>query len=682
MANIFDQFDTPGGGGNVFDQFDQAPTAKPEAPLDERLQAARNKIALQNPELFNDASRQVRERQTFTGEVLGGLKDTVNDLATAISPQDQGMGWLERALHVARAPMGLIRAAVPVATLGTSPVVANFASGAGEGVADALAKRGYTTLADTLGAITQAGVDVGVGAGAQKAAGVAGGALKKALPLLREQGQEIVRKGIDASKAVNADAAFRTAAAEAAKGQVASKAGKAVDEITAAVPTRDSFKLTSRSSEEVGKELGNIYTSKRLASKTKFDSEYGAIKEEAKGVAASTDNYASALDEVYGGDKGISRAGQTSAEGNAGRAKNILENTELPDNPTVADLITERQRLRRLGSQAHRNGDDNLARQYGVLEKGITSDLNQAPKSITNKLAATDAAYADQHTPFFGSRSEIRKAFDKGPESVVDTLIPKARDTDRVAKLGRLQTFLDNPDQQKAVGEAFIKNMVDDATSAAGDLNLRRVVSKWGQYADPRTGDKVLKGVLGDRYREMQQLVASSSAMKPKSVADTIKSMTSGVEADAAGKMKTLEGLLGKADTVIEGARVPGKVGSIEATRRAKIEVIDKEVAGKLAKMGVKPISDEAGALVGSAAMLHGAVGMFMGSPAAIPQIATGGLIFLGAPAVLKLMAKARGLELLRKSVRAAPGSTAAAANARIIKRYLASDHEAKDGTD
>jgi hypothetical protein len=685
-------------------QPDEAPAVSADSPLEDRLAAAKKKILAKNPNAFTDTVNNVRTPSTIGGEFKGGLNDFAQGLKTAFvgDKTDPGMSTFERILHGVAAPTGLIRSAL-------SPLspVNNAAQAAGETASDALDKTkiGHTNLpgtnfnlADVLGALTEAGVGYGAQAGIGKLASVIQPKIVNAFPNLAEKGKAITQEGLDQANAIKSEALRQTRQARRAVDRVAANTDAAVGSeesigagardyarqqaaaAQSAVPTEASFNLPAPTSEQTGSDLAASYKAKKAESTARFDTEYDAVKADAAKVKASTDSYTEAIDKVNG-ERGVSSVGQTSAEGTATKAQSALD-SKLPEKPTVADLITERQRVRRAGNDAYRSGDYNLTRQYQTLEDGLAADINKAPTALVDKLDATDAAYASEHAPFYGARSELRKAFDNGPESVIDALVPKAGDANRVAKLDRLQQFVSDPAQARQVGDAFAKNMVSDATDINGTLQPSKLAGKWAQYADSRTGDKVLKGVLGDRYDGMKQLVQSMQEATPADIQSTLKTTLANIDKNTTArvgavqkaqleKMNSLQGMLGEGDKFVEGLVAPGKAGSITLDRQAKMAALDKEIQQKLGALGVKPISDQAGALVGSASMLHGAVGFFMGSAAATAQVVTGGLIFLGAPAVLKLMAKARGLELLNKSMRAAPGTAVAAANARMLQQYL-----------
>lgn len=753
MADIFDTLDEPQKkvSGDIFDQLEggsAAPTVAPDAnaPLEQRLANARKKLAAKNPDLFKDDARQVRERQSISGEISGGLQDFGRGLKTAFvgDPNDPGMTFVERLLHgVKGVTLGPLRTAAPILTLGASPYASNIAASAGETVADALAKRGYTTLADITGALTQAGVDAAgssLGTKAfQKATGkgtitdtLAGKYKTKGERVAELEKQKLadeakvntaanietgkVRRAVaDTEGATKAAISSEESIGEAAKDYARQQAGS-----TRAV-TRDNFNLPTQSSEATGQRLAGEYTDKLAASQNKFRKGYKAVTDEAAATKATTANYEKAATEVYGEGAGVSRPLPTKAEGVANKAVNALDaeegaatqienltaeakaatdpllraraedqlkqlgKSQLPENPTVADLIQERQRLAGAERAAYQSGNDNLYRQFNKLKDGVDADIKAASPSLHQKLGGLNADYAENHIPFFGSKSEIRKAFSKGPEAVVDSLVPKFKDADRVAKLDRLQRFVDDPGNQKMLGDSFARNLIDDATDLQGNLDLGKAVSKWMQYADPRTGDKVLKGVLGDRYQPMRDLLTASQSSPATDVQKTLERTVKEINKTTAlrtgsfqkaqtERMKTLGGLLDEGPTFVNGIKAEGKTGSINAGRAEQLKQLQTEFDKKVAAMNKDKLPEHAGQLVGGAAMLHGAVGLLMGSGAAVPQIVTGGIVMLGAPAMFKLINNVKGLELLSRSIRAIPGTTAAAVNARKISQYLKED--------
>src|SRR3990167_2854612 len=164
-----------------------------------------------------------RKRQTFTGEITGGIKSlgdafsrAIKDPMSALDPLTEISEFvqgrpLEGAKRLLQSPQmeavgGIARAGAPVATLGTSPYIANAATQAGEGVSDYLSSLGLTNVADVIAALTSAGIDTGLGVGATKGAGLAGQKIAKALPNTAEKISKLRGEQSVAEAALNAEA--------------------------------------------------------------------------------------------------------------------------------------------------------------------------------------------------------------------------------------------------------------------------------------------------------------------------------------------------------------------------------------------------------------------------------------------------------------------------------------------
>lgn len=726
MDNPFDQFDTPAASTNPFDQFDAPATfTKTSTPAIKPgdVEARRKLGELQAAQEPQNVSR---ERQTIGGEISGGIEQTMNDLGMAFRPLDKmnrkengGMvlDALERAAYVGRSGLGVLRTLAPILSLGTSPMLSNLAAGAGESVSDALAKRGHTTLADVLGSLTSATLDVAPNAaGAEAINKYVRPAIAAKFPNMAEKVAGM-KSALDAEEGtVNAASAAERASAERAKAAVearlrsaksnaesgvsseasiadaaATNARNEAARVKAGITTKEGLEAmapSKHSSQDVGASFQEHYNTKLAESENYFKPKYDQIEAEAAKVKTNAENYNEAAYRVgkQGAPSGIATTGGERA---AATAEGALAE-DVPALRTGADLIKEQRRLKDLERNAYGSGNDNLGRQYRELQEALGKDIEALPSSTARDLAAVNKEYATKHVPFFGSDSEIRAAAEAGPEAVVDKLIPKKTDALRGEKVDRLLQFVDKPEQQKSIGDAFIKNLTGDASNASGELNLSKLSSKWGQYADSRSGDKVLKSVLGDRYEGMRKLVQSAEgattqstdALLDKAISQidkTFKARSSiynktaeNVSKEQLAKLNTLKGVLGEGEQVIEGFKAPAKVGSLETERAVKIDALRKEFNDKLKEMGVKPFSENAGQLVGSAMILHGLVGGLAGHAAVAGAQAMSGFgIMLAAPTFFKLISKARGLELMNRAMRAAPGTANAYAAARTIKSYL-----------
>lgn len=716
------------------------------------IEARNRQITAANPNLGQP--NRAREQQTVGGEISGGLKQFGQDIATAISPAEKDMGIVERALHVARAPLGLIRAAAPIVTLGSSPAITNAITSGAEAASDYVGstKIGNAripglsylygqdiTPAAVTGGTTQAIGDVLYGLAQGKLANIAGPLLKAKFPTLSEKATTLNNLLSSGEAGLNAEAAAARAQAEQAatgiaktsradvrrikikadlaRSEAETKAGFASE----ALPTQQKIEaLTpgSTTAEASGSQLRGHYEATKAERSAAKNALYDPLIKEGAGVDAARSNFDASVRTVTG-ERGLTGTPANQAEKIAGVAKKgavadeaavadqidalqasieaaptaehkalaqsamkeFVQTGNLPKTPTVADLVNEHKRINE-AIAASRN--DNLTRQLNTLKSGIEADINAVPGNFGTQLSKADRYYAESYAPLFGRKSEIRAAFQSGDSAVVDQLIPKATDKLRDEKLTRLVDFTaGKPEQQKALGDGLIKNIVGDATNAAGDIQFQKLGVKWQRYADTRSGDKVLKAVLGDRYDSMKELVANTQRITPKSIDDTLSATIKGIDAntkarvastikESESKLGSLQGLLGEGEKYVNGIKVASQQGTIESTRLAKIAALKKEIETKAAKLqGSNVVSQTALQTAGLGTLIYGAIGLVLGAPQALASIVTGGLVLLSRPAIIKLTNSVKGLNLINRAMRAQPGTAAAAANARIIQRYV-----------
>ena len=758
------------GGSGVITEADLDPIGGSVRPGDVAARQAQI-----NSQVAAAPENVARERQSFTGEVGGGLKQFAGDISTALNPAEKDMGVVERALHVARAPLGLLRSAAPIATLGLSPWLTNLITKGAEQVhrytPDVKIPGTNTTLSDVLGGAAMAAGDVLSQMGLTKAAGAAQGKLAARYPTLNEKFTSMVGDLRTKDAVLNAemqarkDAARRaksltetsvedvTTAAEKQKGilsaeheaalarnETAADAARAQAQTAArqgqgAVPTPATLNALTKgsqaSSKEIGADFQTLYSAKREASSASFKPKFDAIEAKAEALPGKTDHYDAALTKVQNEGAAVTGILPTAAERNAVAAqKSLIAGSEAKPAVTVngKDLILEKRRLSKIAAQSN---DANMRRQYTELADAVEKDIQALPdKALLQERAALNSQYAKEHVPFFDEKSDLFQATQVGPEAVVDKLIPKGTDAFRGEKIDNLRTLLKSePAAQEAVGTALIKNLVGDATDVSGNLNLSKLPSNWKQYASSRDNDHVLRTVLGNRYEGMKAVAQAAERSTPSDIEGMLKEAINGINrtykarasaysgeftqrigglekgASAAvkagnAKLSSLQEALGEGAQVVEGFKIPAKTGGLETERLTRIASLRKEFNDNLQKMGLKPqqfdekggfvnlkdttgkpvyvghqFSEDAGQMVGSAMVLHGAVGAAAGKAAiAGAQALSGFGVMLTAPAFFKLISTARGASLVARSVRAAPGTSAAFSAARLIKDYVKTD--------
>ena len=673
---------------------------------------------------------QARERLTIGGEIKGGLEQLGAGISAASKPAATLSELVERGDQAILGGLGLLRSTFGAAT---APLT-NVITSAGEGVSDVLQKLGFNTAADVAGGLTTVAGDVLTGIGPSKLLNAARSKLIAKLPNASEKLATSVSQRAGQEAAINAEAAAARqqalqaqqaiqANAQAAIGSEESIGQAASDfarqqarQAKAKIPTRATLQAEAPggvTSATRGQQLRAHYEGTRAVKSQAKEDLYNPLMAQGEAVTAERAGYDASIKTVLG-EKGVSGPFPTRAEQAAKgaqpkaaslaedevtdqidaleavvkgaaspEAKVIAQNAlgefvkrgDLPVNPTVAQLIQEQKRYN-AAIGASRN--DQLTRQLKILKTGVEQDIEKASPGLATQLQKADKYYAEEYAPLFTRGSSIRKAFETGDSAVIDQLVPRATDKLRDQKLTRLVQFADTPAQQATLGDGFIANMVGDAEKSKDAVAKLRSV--WNLYADPRSDDKVLRTVLGTRYDGLKEL-ATSVQIKPTSIDAALKTTLKNIESTTASrtgfftkaqsdKLKTLEGVLGEGEKFIEGVTIAGKPGSIEAARTAKLEALQKEFDDKLKRMQPSKVPTHAGELVGGAMVLHGGVGLLMGSAAAVPQIISGGIVMLSAPLLFKMMQSARGLELLNKAMRATPGTVKSAALARLVSQY------------
>ncbi len=335
---------------------------------------------------------------------------------------------------------------------------------------------------------------------------------------------------------------------------------------------------------------------------------------------------------------------------------------------TIGELLRARKRLRAAGRAAYSADHKNLGRQWGDLEDAITQDIQELAK--TDKNAA--AIYRQ-------SKNLDKDYF-------------KKKSVDWYAE---------------GVDQAF--------DPANGVWDRKRFTKWWEKHADSTNNDRDLRRLLGDRYdgtkglvEDMQKATELNIEQAAAQAARNINRRMGGelrdigarekqvgkIGKEVAGEIQTTReaarGDIGKEFATRRGELVQSEKG-IEASRATKADAIQKDIESQVEKITGKPYSESAGRWVGPLLILHGATGVTAGIVTGTPLlvqsgamgIGMGALTIMNHAALIKLINNHQGASIMRRLVRAAPGTGEAIAASSAASRILQGlkEKEGEEGT-
>ena len=482
-------------------------------------------------------------------------------------------------------------------------------------------------------------------------------------------------------------------------------------EIPTGLQVREKLAKNAPLGEDVGAGFHKTYDKRLAETKASFKSRYEAIEEGADEVEAAADNYKSAVEKTLG-EKGISRPLPTRAEKTAQGAKGALEvdeeaseqladnlkrvqnaerqglpeasilrenlltqGSEIGENPTLGQLIRERQRLKAGERIAYQAKDDNLVRQFKQLSSGVDDDIRAASPETLIDLEQVGRDYVEQYVPYFGKRAAPRAIREGEASTVVDQIIRPARDKRAVEKVSRAMEMIgNNPEQKADLAKSFINRGIDDAFRS-GTFEPAKLVKYWDTYANPTgNNNKVLRIALGGRYEDTEKIVTTLRNVKASSLDEVAENMVKTLNVSTATKAKKL-------DDIIQGA-VKGETGvkatgqDIAATRRAtkvKVTEIKKQMEADIEKLlGKAPGESGAGQFIGQLYLAEAGAHLATGNlPAAGAKAIRGTLLVMARAGFTKMMGFKRGRDFLRAAMRTTPGTVKAAAQARLIEDFM-----------
>ena len=712
MANVFDQFDEP-SSGNVFDRFD-TPTVQP-GDVTARKQQVEAQAAAEGP-------NKVREDLGFFNELGEGVGKVAKNILPALDPRN----LVPEELSVA----GVLNVPAVQTALGAAQVagapfapLSNLASRAGEKVADLTGSDVAGALVQSAGEVLAPGA-IGKGFKAVKGAGVFN------QPSNRTLAKQAAREG---EAVIAASEKRATEAIEAAQGRsVAAReearalAGEQTEKLTVArsaqeaqreslesiaeaakrnVPSKAEFKAIAGDelAEATGAKFKETYGATLQARRKEFNEAYESTLEKASGVESPAANYKATAEKVLG-EKGVSRPLPTSAEKAAGRVKAALdvedeaadqldaltqglkESTSpeqkkmldsalgefmkeggLPAQPSVRDLILEQKRLRAGERAAYAAKNDNLGRQFRELQQSLNDDIEAAIPGITGEIAAVDARYAKEFVPYFGKQSVTRAIADQDPSRIAQAAIRPRSDPKAVEKITRTMELVDDPALRKEISHAHLNGLIDEASR--GDNFRQAFVKGWERYTNPSgNNNKVLRSAYGEDYDSVNAVVNQIKNAKvgdlDKTVKDIVKAGESRLkklpqEADIEAALTRSLKQARREETAATTLAKKTRDLDIKATKQRIEKDVEKLLGGPTNRVATRLQSIGSGVLVS---------GSLRGNT---HTISVGGLLIMGAKAAGKLLETTRGRSVFKAILRGTPGTTQAAANARIASSLL-----------
>lgn len=653
-----------------------------------------------------------REELTVPGEFTGGLKDiyrSISNIANKpIEPPTLGNVLMGTVFpkEVADVSQGAIRTAAspaaPVFNLATrgGDIVDTLASnipGSSKPIPGLSSLYGQNiSLRDVL-----AGIAAGIGDyilpnKAAEGTGLLKEAMRKKLPLKGER-VAAAEEGFIAKEAAVTKEAEDALANSAARKSSEESIARARHQAEAAPLQEGEARIRTSAQgaatpEALGKQfIEKTFPEKQAASRAEFNERYGKAIEEGKAIPTSGAEVAAQAEKTLA-EKGVAGTpGATKGEKSAEMLKEALDVEDVTATKVRAqlsvqgfeqmpadmqqqllkkagiditparegvtnlgDLVLERQRLKGAARGAYQSGNFNTARQLDDLAKSTMKEIETVNKDFAKKIAAIDADYAVKHAPFFGAKATTRQAASRSAETVLDRFIPPKGAPNRVEQAERARQLVDNPDQ---ITRSFLNQGVSEAEKAQAGF-AKGYVKWWDKYADSKTGDKVLKTWLGDDYKHHKDIVDRFRIAKPKTAekafSDTI------AEIDKQSQKRGQFALKNRDD-------------AIEQLRSQTAHQI-KEITGE--KMDPKRIKN-----YGMFLLIEGAVSGIIGSPTGAYRAIVGGLMVMTPNAVAKMINIPGGAQLVRRGLRAVPGTEQAAATARQIQNFLASHPSDTEGT-
>lgn len=286
---------------------------------------------------------------------------------------------------------------------------------------------------------------------------------------------------------------------------------------------------------------------------------------------------------------------------------------------SMETLLSARQRLRFAEYGAYDAGHKNLGRQFGEMERAITKDITAADKAVN---ARVDMPW---------------KLVDKDYHA---------------QKSGEWWT--------EGVGEGF--------SPTTGEFDRGRFTRWFEKYANDIDNDKFLKSRLGDQYDNARRLVGdmqkansvTTDGIAKTTIENLARRNIGEIKKNLGQTMESLEKQTKEIQKLIERDAKSIKTGTSNA-----IEKLTDDMKVQIEKMTGKPYTEYTGRWIGPLMVVHGLGTMIRGMFTGAAGVATGGATSIGAggltilthDAMIKAINSGRGLSLMRRLVRSAPGT-------------------------
>lgn len=318
---------------------------------------------------------------------------------------------------------------------------------------------------------------------------------------------------------------------------------------------------------------------------------------------------------------------------------------------TVGDMILDRQKVRAAKRAAESVGRNNEARQLGMLEDGITTDIKGASPETTSAINAADAYWRNEYIPRFGYKALTTKGAKRSPEDVVNFFFRKDSSKDAIQVAERLSSTLTNPSDVARMGRAWLDGIVKRSMDkTTGQFNNDAFLKEYLSYPDrvreiaaggkkAKTELDAIAELMQDANRTDEQIVGLERAVK-----ESQKTVTAGAkEIERLAKVNPYAELETAASEV-------SRVGKQQA--RAK-EAIDKEIESQIAAREAEAnrpndILRRGGNYAMGSGMLAIGFGVASGNPAAV----TGGMVTIGTGSMARLLASPKGRHAIMETMK------------------------------
>jgi len=647
-----------------------------------------------------------RERLTFTGELMGGLKDLgsgVSSLVTGDIPRfvpnrDKpsvfkrdwtGSKWQDRASALAEellAPltgtgagktlMGALRTAGSLFARLQNPTAA-----AGDFVEE-------TTGSKLAGDVTAFGGDLAAALALGRPQALASKWVKESVkagrPLVTSKRMKAENLGTKLNKTLS-DATANEERIVSSTAASIEQVEELAETARRQIPTAQTLRARFAPNAPLGKESGKGYQAgfnqKFEEAKTTFEDLYNPLREEAATLPTDAAGFVTAGGKLKE-STGITGSFTTKPEAVAGRTpkiaqsvedleaqaqkaiseaapgdranvfQRIMEDSKVPaENATVADLINERQRI----SAAKRvMKDDNSRRQAQELIDGLDADITAASPDLAKRYGAVNERFATEYAPYF-SRGSITRAIAQGtPESVVDAIYrPTITKTGRtinnksIEAMTRSRELIKDPAQWDRINRSFMNQGIEQAFED-GVFKPNRAQKWWNSYKDPTgTGNEVLRKGLGEAaFKDIDSVFTQLSSARVREIDELAAELTKNYQK--------------KGDAFLK---------SSQQGTKALVGTLEKEIETIL---GAPLQFTKRVESIGSGVFVSGVMRTNFAT------MGRGFLLAIGAPTLGNLVSHARGRSLLKALVRSAPGTIEGARAVKGIHALM----NAKEGTE